>query len=67
VHGLETARRTTPAGHQLLFLLNHGTEPVEVTAVTAGVDLLTGEHVSPGEPIRLDPYGVAVLQEETRD
>jgi beta-galactosidase len=63
VPGLETARRTTPDGRRLLFLLNHGSAPVEVGASGDAVDLLTGGQVSRGERIRLEPYGVAVLQE----
>jgi beta-galactosidase len=62
VPGLETARRVTPDGRRLLFLLNHGSEPVEVTAREDAVDLLAGVRVTRGQPIVLDPYGVAVLQ-----
>jgi beta-galactosidase len=64
VAGLETARRTTPDGRRLLFLLNHGAAAVEVTAAEDAVDLLTGAQVSRGQPVRLDPCGVAVLQEK---
>jgi beta-galactosidase len=63
VPGLETARRTTPDGRRLVFLLNHGSALVEVGASGDAVDLLTGRRVSRGEPVRLEPYGVAVLQE----
>lgn len=64
VPDLETAVRVTPAGTRLLFLLNHRAEPVEVTARGGGVDLLTGNRVDPGRPIRLDPRGVMVLRED---
>jgi beta-galactosidase len=63
VPGLESACRVAPDGTRLLFLLNHRAEPVEVTAGTGGTDLLTGDRVDPGRPLRLDPYGVVVLRE----
>lgn len=47
----------------LLFLLNHRAEPVEVTARTGGVDLLTGDRTTIGAPLRLPAYGVVVLGE----
>jgi len=59
--GLETAARVTPSGERLLFLLNHGASPVTVTSTGSGVDLLTGDRVDCGQPIRLDPCGVMVL------
>jgi len=63
VPGLETAVRVTPDGSRLLFLLNHGTEPVEVTAREPGVDLLTGDRIEQGQPIVLDAGGVLVLRQ----
>lgn len=62
VPDLETAVRVTPDGTRLLFLLNHRAEPVEVPARVSGVDLLTDGRIEPGQPIRLDPYGVAVIR-----
>jgi beta-galactosidase len=62
VAGLETARRVAPDGRCLLFLLNHGSEPLQVIAGEDAVDLLTGVRLERGQPIHLDPYGVAVLQ-----
>jgi beta-galactosidase len=62
VPGLETARRIGRDGCQLLFLLNHGSEPVQVTARQDAIDLLTGSPVERGQPIRLDAHGVAILQ-----
>ncbi|MFV2102917.1 beta-galactosidase [Micromonospora sp. LOL_024] len=62
VPGLETAVRVAPDGTRLLFLLNHGTDAVEVTATVAGVDLLTDVRVAVGDPLRLEPAGVAVIR-----
>ncbi|CAG7641136.1 beta-galactosidase [Actinacidiphila bryophytorum] len=61
---LETAARVAPDGTRLLFLLNHAAEPVEVPAGAGGLDLLTGEHITPGRPFGLDAYGVRVLRED---
>jgi beta-galactosidase len=63
VADLETALRIAPDGTRVLFLLNHRASAVEVSAHVAGVDLLTGDKVEPGEPIRLEPYGVMVVRE----
>lgn len=60
---LETAVRVAPDGTRLLFLLNHRAEPVELTARSGGVDLLSAVRVEPGLPILLDPYGVMVVRE----
>jgi beta-galactosidase len=65
VPGLEAATRVAPDGTRLLFLLNHNAEPVQTTARDGGVDLLRGDRVEPGQPIRLDPRGVLVLRETT--
>jgi beta-galactosidase len=61
VADLETAVRVAPDGTRLLFLLNHRPEPVEVEARASGIDLLSGDRISHGQPIRLDAYGVAIL------
>ncbi|WP_433550079.1 Beta-galactosidase C-terminal domain [Micromonospora zamorensis] len=61
---LESAVRVAPDGSRLLFLLNHRTEPVEVTAPTSGVDLLTGDRTLTGSALRLPAYGVVVLRED---
>ncbi|MET8547524.1 beta-galactosidase [Micromonospora zamorensis] len=61
---LESAVRVAPDGSRLLFLLNHRTEPVEVTAPTSGVDLLTGDRTPTGSALRLPAYGVVVLRED---
>ncbi len=53
-----------PDGTRLLFLLNHGAEPVEVAAPGGGVDLLSGDRVERGQRMRLRPYGVAVLRDQ---
>ncbi|MGX7674270.1 beta-galactosidase [Plantactinospora sp. DSM 117369] len=64
VPGLESTVRVGPDGTRLRFLLNHGAEPVETVAHTAGTDLLGGGRIDPGQPIRLDPLGVLVLRED---
>ncbi|KXK62108.1 beta-galactosidase [Micromonospora rosaria] len=64
VADLESAVRVAPDGTRLLFLLNHRAEPVEVTAVSGGVDLLTGDRVTAGAALRLPERGVVVLREE---
>ncbi|MFC4070605.1 beta-galactosidase [Actinoplanes subglobosus] len=52
---VETAVRVTPDGDRLLFVLNHGTVPVDLPAACAGPDLISGH------PVRtLGPNGVAV-------
>jgi len=64
VPDVESAVRVAPDGTRIRFLLNHGEEPVELPACAAGVDLLTGERVTAGAPLRLDRYGVLVLRED---
>ena len=64
VDDLETAVRVAPDGTRLLFLLNHRAEAVEVAAHVGGVDLLSGDRIESGQPIRLDPRGVLVLRED---
>jgi beta-galactosidase len=64
VPDLETAVRVAPDGTRLLFVLNHGAEPVEVPAPAGGVDLLTGDRVVCGGLLRLDAYGVVVVRED---
>ncbi len=59
---VETATRVAPDGTRLLFLLNHSPEPAHLTAHTTATDLLTGKRVDQGEPLVLDPFGVAILQ-----
>ncbi|MFJ8047298.1 beta-galactosidase [Streptomyces luteogriseus] len=59
---VETATRVAPDGTRLLFLLNHAPEPARLTAHTTATDLLTGKRVHEGEPLVLDPLGVAILQ-----
>ncbi|MFF5841021.1 beta-galactosidase [Streptomyces massasporeus] len=59
---VETATRVAPDGTRLLFLLNHSPEPARLSAHTTATDLLTGKRVDQGEPLVLDPFGVAILQ-----
>ncbi|MGC0337154.1 beta-galactosidase [Streptomyces sp. SLBN-8D4] len=60
--GLETATRVAPDGTRLRFLLNHTAEPVELTAHDTATDLLTGKRTEAGDPLTLDPRGIAVLR-----
>ncbi|MGB2568707.1 beta-galactosidase [Micromonospora citrea] len=64
VADLESAVRVAPDGTRLLFLLNHRAEPVRVTAAGSGVDLLTGDRITRGRPLRLPARGVVVLREQ---
>ncbi|MFI0136881.1 beta-galactosidase [Streptomyces luteogriseus] len=59
---VETATRVAPDGTRLLFLLNHAPEPARLTAHATVTDLLTGKRTGRGEPLELDPLGVAILQ-----
>ncbi|MEH0547664.1 beta-galactosidase [Streptomyces sp. B21-105] len=59
---VETAHRVTPDGARLVFLLNHGAEPIRLTAHAAATDLLTGKRHDQGAEIVLDSRGVAVLR-----
>ncbi|PWI14900.1 beta-galactosidase [Streptomyces sp. Act143] len=59
---VETATRTAPDGTRLLFLLNHAAAPAHLTAHATAEDLLTGKRVEEGEPLSLEPLGVAVLR-----
>jgi beta-galactosidase len=61
VPGLESATRVAPAGGRVFFLLNHNAEPVEVAACHNGTDLLSGDRVESGHPVRLDAFGVLVM------
>ena len=60
---VETTVRVSPAGDHVRFLLNHRAEPVEVTVIGGGTDLLTGARVESGQTVKLDRYGVLVLRE----
>ncbi|MFJ4282102.1 beta-galactosidase [Streptomyces massasporeus] len=59
---VETATRVAPDGTRLLFVLNHSPQPARLTARATATDLLTGKRVDQGEPLVLDPWGVAILQ-----
>jgi beta-galactosidase len=62
VSDVETAVRVAPDGARLLFVLNHRGEAVDLVAHTGGVDLLSGDKVEVGQPLRLDSYGVMVIR-----
>jgi beta-galactosidase len=61
VAGLETAERVTPDGTRLTFLLNHGDDPLELTAHADATELLSAARLTKGDPIRLEPRGVMIL------
>jgi len=60
--GVEAVRRVAGES-RLLFVLNHGTEPVEVPVPGGGVDLLTGRPVAEGR-LDLPGLGVAIVKNE---
>lgn len=62
VPDLETAVRVAPDGTRLLFLLNHATTAAEVTACVTGDDLLTGDRVTCGQVLVLEPATVLVIR-----
>jgi len=62
VSDVECAHRVAPDGTRLQFLLNHRDSAVDVTSAVTGVDLLTGDRVAHGAPLRLDPQGVRILR-----
>ncbi|MEW1718263.1 beta-galactosidase [Streptomyces sp. NPDC093109] len=64
---VESATRVAPDGTHLHFLLNHASEPARLTAHVTATDLLTGRHIERGEPLTLDPRGVAVLRARSVD
>ncbi|WP_328874382.1 beta-galactosidase [Streptomyces sp. NBC_00287] len=59
---VETATRVAPDGTRLLFVLNHDSEAVQLTATASSIDLLTGKRVEEHDPFTLDPVGVAILR-----
>ena len=62
VPDLETTVRVAPDGSEILFLLNHRAEPVDLAASRAGTDLLTSAHVQVGQRITLKARDVLVLR-----
>ena len=60
--GVEAVRRHSRDGGSLLFLLNHGDEPVTVSVPAGAADLLAGT-TPEGGVLWLEPRGVAVLAE----
>ncbi|MDQ2845685.1 MAG: beta-galactosidase [Actinomycetota bacterium] len=56
---LEVLTRTN-GSTDFTFVLNHGREPLTVSGIADGVDLLTGQDFAGG--LTLDPFGVAVVQ-----
>jgi beta-galactosidase len=62
VPDLETALRVAPDGSEILFLLNHRADSVEIAASRTGTDLLTGARIQRGEAITLRSRDVLVLR-----
>jgi beta-galactosidase len=58
---VEAVRRDT-GGRGLLFLLNHGLEPVEVAVPSGAMELITASPVGGGR-LTLEPRGVAIIEE----
>jgi len=63
---LETATRVTPDGTRILFLLNHDSVPVGVTAAVDGTELLSGDRISRGAPLTVGARDVLVVREDPR-
>ncbi|MFC7406404.1 beta-galactosidase [Georgenia alba] len=54
-------RATTAGGEVLTFVSNFGHEPLEVPSPTAGTDLLSGDPVTDGQVLALDPWDVRII------
>jgi beta-galactosidase len=59
--GVEAVRRAVPDG-TLLFLLNHGGRPVEVSAAAGSLELLSGTPL-PSDRVLLAPREIAIIHE----
>lgn len=56
---------TLQNGHRVRYILNYSASPQRVThTFPAGTELLTGRRVASGEPLALDPWGVAIIEEQ---
>lgn len=51
-------------GKTITYLLNYSTELKTVAAPGCGVELLTGRTVIEGQPLKLEPFGVLILEGE---
>lgn len=51
-------------GKTVTFLLNYGVKPLTVSAPGCGVELLTDKQVVEGQPMKLEPFGVIILEGE---
>jgi beta-galactosidase len=60
-NGLEVAERVTPDGRRLTFLLNHSSEPANLSAHADATNMLTGESLQQGTPLHLPPGDVLIL------
>lgn len=56
---MEARRLVRPDGAEIYILINHASQPVSVPLPWPAENLLT--HLPAGTPLRLEPYGVAVL------
>lgn len=55
------------AGGRISFLLNHADTPVTVPVHASGLNLLTGDALTAGEPVTLNAKDVVVLREDRGD
>ena len=53
-------------GTRILFLPNHDSVPVGVTAAAGGTDLLSGDRISRGSPLTVGARDVLVIREDPR-
>lgn len=51
-------------GKTVTYLLNYSIQPQSVPAPGCGVELLTGKTVIEGQPLKLEPFGVLILEGE---
>src|SRR5262249_17781758 len=58
--GVEAVRRR--GGESLLFLLNHGQQPVEVSTTAGALELISGARL-PSDRLQLAPREVAIIRE----
>lgn len=56
-----TNRAKTASGRGAYFVFNWSWTPAEATSKHAVTDVLTGEHITAGEPFALEAWGVRVL------
>jgi beta-galactosidase len=56
---------TLQNGHQVRYLLNYSAKPQKVSyEFAAGTELLSGNVVGKGQQLSLEPWGVAIVEEQ---